>query len=100
MKILLTGASGAIGRELIRQRPDIVPVRVRPNDSEDFRVKVVDADFLIHAGAYLGPDSLERCLEENVVTTAGLLETAKHLNPNLRIIFIGSMSILGYDGWI
>ena len=92
MKILLTGANGSIGTELRKQNPEIVPVKVRPNDFRQVRNELIDTDVLIHAGALLHSKSLSDLVFENVFTTAKIME---YVFPSTRVIFLSSMSILG-----
>lgn len=94
MKILLTGASGSVGRELIRQNPDIVPISIRPDDLGQLSA-LSDKDLIIHAAAITDHDvNLPDLIRSNVELSARLLEIAHHGYIDVRVILISSMSFL------
>lgn len=99
-KILLTGANGAIGKELLRQNPGIFPVQVRYNDMSELYYNLPEADFLIHAGALVHSEDLPELIEANVGLTAQVLEAVKERSPATKVIFLSSMSMLDGFGWM
>lgn len=96
MKIALTGASGALGREFLAQHPDTIPVRVRLGEYEELLEVLPVIDVLIHAGALLeGPN--EDLWKANILTPHQIFALSEKY-PHLHTIFISSMSVLDVDG--
>ena len=99
MKIMLTGASGNLGRELINQA-SFEFVQVNRDDWNNLDAKlacgidtVVHAASDLHTRAAVSPISL---LDSNLLTTAKMLEAVrKYKIP--RFIFISSCSVYGED---
>lgn len=99
MKIMLTGASGNLGRELINQAAfDFV--QVNRGDWNDLDAKFASGiDTVIHAAsdlrtrAAISPVSL---LDSNLLSTARMLEAVRKHKIS-RFIFISSCSVYGED---
>lgn len=99
MKIMLTGASGNLGRELIRQAA-FEFVQVNRDDWNDLDDKFESGiDVVIHAASDLHTRvaaSPSRLLDSNLMSTARILEAVrKHAVP--RFVFISSCSVYGED---
>ena len=100
MKIVLTGASGAIGKELIRQCPHLItPIKVRANDVSELSV-LEDGDTLIHAAALVHSEDFEALFSANVELPMRILENVSKSGKNIKVLLVGSMSILGSSGSI
>jgi len=117
MKVLITGATGRIGANVVKQLADrghqlrcvvrpgsdrlekleqfdseILEVDLRDRDSLSATVKGVEA--IIHLGVkLLGPSNFEQ-LDINTAPTLTLLEAARTLNPDLKRFVYGSSDTL------
>ncbi len=95
MKIALTGAGGALGREFMSLYPDTVPVRVRYGEYAQLRAVLPTVDILIHAGA-LVPS--EHTTNELFIHNFLIPHDIHQDVGDLPVVFISSMSILSADG--
>ncbi len=99
MKILLTGAKGNLGRELIRQADfDIVQINRGDWAGLDDKLSrnidvVIHAASDLHTSASASPAAL---MDSNLVSTAALLESVRrHEIP--RFVFLSSCAVYGED---
>lgn len=101
MQVLLTGASGALGRKYLELFPETTPISIRYNNRSSFfdlQERLKSADVLIHASANLNPKSIDDAIRDNAILPFDILEAASEVNPNVHIILISSMSLLGENG--
>ena len=99
MKILLTGAKGNLGRELIRQA-DFDIVQVNRGDWAGLDDKLSqNIDAVIHAASdlhTLASDAPASLMDSNLVSTAALLQSARKHGIS-RFIFLSSCAVYGED---
>jgi UDP-glucose 4-epimerase len=99
MKILLTGAKGNLGRELVRQA-DFDIVQVNRGDWAGLDDKLSqNLDVVIHAASDLhtrASDSPVSLMDSNLASTATLLESARRHRIS-RFIFLSSCAVYGED---
>lgn len=123
ISILLTGACGSIGYEVIKIAAGISSIKVRTFDlataknkrklkkhpkvevitgdlRDPFKVWLAcqDIDYVIHLGALIPPaadDNHELARQINVEGTRNILNTLNQSNRNVRIIYASSISIYG-----
>ncbi len=95
MKIVLTGASGGVGREFVRQFPDTCPVSVRYGDYSALASKLRTADALVCAGALLHAETEHAFRQANVRLPLDILKLVSEVRgSSLPVLLISSMSIL------
>jgi len=98
MRVALTGASGSIGREFIRQFPETVPVSVRYRNRSQYDVladKLMSVDALVCAGASLSSDSEIQLIDDNAFLPMDVLEIVHQVRgSSFPVILISSMSVL------
>ena len=101
MKVLFTGAKGALGKKYMELFPETVPFHIRYGDNEGLIAlsnELKKTDVLIHASANLNPHSVDDAILDNAILPLDILDMAWKVNPNTHIILIGSMSTLGENG--
>lgn len=106
MKVLVTGAAGALGRNLIenlktirdgknRTRPnlsiDTIYEYSRGNTEEDLDRFCSDCDFVVHAAGVNRPKEPSEFMEGNFGFTSTLLETLKRHNNKAPILITSSV---------
>lgn len=100
MKVLFTGATGALGRKHCSLFPDTIQCSTRYSENSGY-LKLIDdfkdADVLIHAAANINPRSIDDAIKDNAILPLDILTMASKINPEAHIILISSMSILGED---
>jgi len=97
MKVLFTGANGALGKKYTQSNPDTIPVYVRYNDGpglQDLANQIKEADVLIHAGANLRPKTADDAIRDNAILPLDIIDMAGKINKDLHIILISTMSLL------
>ncbi len=100
--IYLTGATGRLGREVLRMIPDATPLVRRDSDLEgqivtDFSERELkgilnDADVIIHIAGSIDTLDKRKLQEANVELTRRIVSCAP---KGCRIIFAGSVSVYG-----
>ena len=101
MRVILTGASGSLGKKYMDMFPETIPFHIRHEDScgiIDLSTKIKNTDVIIHCGANVNPKSIGDAILDNSVLPLEILDMAGKINPNAHIILISSMSILGENG--
>ena len=106
MKILVTGAAGALGRNLVenlkaikdgknRTRPnlsiDAIYEYDRNNTEEDLDRFCSDCDFIVHAAGVNRPQNTSEFMEGNFGFTSILLDTLKRHNNKAPIVITSSV---------
>lgn len=99
MRVLLTGANGNFGSELVRQADfEVVPLNRGEWESLDGKLSQ-NIDVVIHAASDLHTqvaNSPVALLDSNLISTARLLEaTLRHRVP--RFVFLSSCAVYGED---
>ena len=100
--IYITGASGRLGREVLKQVPEAVPLVRKPSGLKgeivtdysfhDLERMLRNADVVIHLAASRDFLDMEKAREGNVILTQRL---ATAIPPTARIIFASSISVYG-----
>ena len=101
MRILFTGASGALGKLYMSMYPDTIPASVRYSSTDKYIALVNEiktADVIIHASANLNPRGIEDAILDNALLTYNIVNATGKVNPNCHVILISAMSLLGEDG--
>lgn len=106
-KVLITGGSGALGTELLKQIPVnwnvYAPIRV-VCDITDYKavcqaINEFEPDIIIHAAGYVDTfgceSNIQHALEINVVGTTNLVKAS--LSLNCKFIYISSEYVFGGD---
>ena len=102
MKILLTGAYGNLGSEIVKQvqvKDNTALVAVGREDWASLGEKLSGVDVVIHAGSDLRTPvtmSPSRLLESNIMSTAALLELSKQQGIK-RLVLLSSCAVYGED---
>lgn len=101
MRVLFTGANGALGKKYMSMFPETVPFQIRYADNSGI-IKlseiIKNVDVIIHASANLNPKSVDDAILDNAILPFDILDMAGKINPNTHIILLSSMSTLGEDG--
>lgn len=96
MTVLVSGASGNFGSELIKHLNDFdvntVSLRYGKIDTRQ-KSKLSTCDVFIHCGASLN-GSFNDLFDSNVLLTKNLLDYLSLRNPNVHFIYFSSMSVL------
>jgi len=112
LKILLTGATGYVGRFLIEALPSEGELFAVGRSTSPWALDVSDADacrallqelkpdVIVHAGALSSPAECEKNPERAWKTNAckGFLEAAVIANPSVRFVFLSTDQVLGGSG--
>ena len=97
MKVLVTGAKGFIGKNLLVRLSELSRVSIETFTSQDspesLASKVDDVDAIIHLAGVNRPDSDAEFAEINRDLTARLCEELKQLNKKPHIIFASSIQV-------
>jgi nucleoside-diphosphate-sugar epimerase len=103
MGIVLTGASGGLGRDFVRQFPDTRAVSVRYGDYksyENLSKELERADTLVHSAALIDSSNINALTEANVLLVSDIINILNCINRKMKVIFISSMSQLDKLGMI
>ncbi len=96
--ILITGAGGFIGRNLIQSLKTLTDIRIIPFDVEhtedEFIEGIKQADVIVHLAAVNRPEDPESFEAVNVHFTHKLLTTLKMLNKNIPILASSSIQAI------
>ena len=95
MKILLTGANGSFGSELMRHLNDfdVETISLRYGAEANQMSKLASCDVFIHCGALINGD-FNDLFKSNVLLTKNIMDYLFSANPKVHFIYFSSMSIL------
>jgi len=94
MKVLISGASGSFGSELIKHLDNFDTISLRYGEiNEQQKSKLSNCDVLIHCGALLN-GSFNDLFNSNVLLTKNILDYLTLENPNVHFIYFSTMSLL------
>jgi nucleoside-diphosphate-sugar epimerase len=86
-------ARGSFSEEYLSKYPGEV-ASTRELTDKAFRQKISTADVIIHNASTIDCSSIDLCLERNFDFTRKLIGIIKDVNPDVRLIFLSSMSLL------
>lgn len=102
--IYITGATGRLGKEVLRLIPKAIPLTRKKSNikneiitdfsPEQLQKILKDCDVLIHIAASLNFNNPQAMYESNVILTKKLAEA---LPKNAKIIYAGSISVYGKE---
>ena len=94
MRVLITGASGGFGSELIKHLDSFDTISLRYNEIDRQRMlKLSNCDVCIHCGALLSGD-FNDLFDSNTLLTKIILDYISSANPGAHFIYLGTMSVL------
>ena len=97
MKVLVTGSSGFIGKNLIERLSHIDGIDTITFDKEDkidsLASKVAEADFIFHLAGVNRPENKEEFYEGNRNLTQYLLELVKKVNKKTPVLMTSSTQV-------
>jgi nucleoside-diphosphate-sugar epimerase len=94
MKILISGASGAFGSELVNHLDHYETVSLRYGGIGDqHRTKLSECEVFVHCGGLL-KGSCDALLESNALLTREILDYLGTANPHVHFVYLSSMSLL------
>jgi UDP-2-acetamido-2,6-beta-L-arabino-hexul-4-ose reductase len=97
LKVLLTGASGFIGKNLmthIRERPDIETITfLRGEDPQALLRKVESVDFIFHLAGVNRPKNEEEFVKVNSGLTQDLCDAVRLCGRNISILYASSSQV-------
>lgn len=95
MKILVTGASGFVGKNLICQLENLGYKNIykydKDNSKEDLDLFTKDCDFVFHLAGVNRPKQVEEFVSGNVYFTQELIDSLEKNNNNCRIMMSSSI---------
>jgi nucleoside-diphosphate-sugar epimerase len=95
MKVLVSGATGSVGRAILRRLPSVDTITLRYGVGLDDRQreKIARCDVFIHCGALLD-GSFQDLFQSNTLLVNRLLEHFSSANPAAHLIVLSTMSLL------
>lgn len=95
MKVLVTGANGFIGKNLVAKLNELGNNEVicidRENSREELLKSVLDADFIFHLAGINRPKDEKEFFEGNTGLTEDIVETLKANNKKIPIVITSSI---------
>lgn len=94
MKVLISGASGSFGSELIKYLDNLDTISLRCGEiNEQQKSKLSNCDVFIHCGALLH-GNFDNMFNSNILLTKNILDYLSLRNPDVHFIYFSSMSLL------